>query len=51
MKKIARLCTVGQTYDVKAKQNCHRLRKAEMSPKALTVARLSSPETQGSEGC
>lgn len=26
-------------------QKCHRLRKAEVSPQALRVARLSSPET------
>lgn len=33
------------TINVNAIQKCHRLRKVEMSPKALTVARLSDPET------
>lgn len=30
---------------VNAIQKCHRLGKAEVSPEALRVARLSSPET------
>ena len=33
------------TSDVNAIQKCHRLGKAEVSPEALRVARLSSPET------
>jgi hypothetical protein len=36
--------------DVNAIQKCHRLRKPEMSPRALMRARLSIPEIQDIAG-